>query len=100
MSAGADRRRRSFAPLVVVGLGSAGLTALAGHKPWVGFGDHGVVSTAGALGRPEVEALGLVALASWGVVLVTRGKVRRAVALLAALAGLGAAALAVHGLLD
>jgi len=94
-----DRRRRSFGPVVLVGLASAGLTALAGHKPWVGFGDA-VVSSGSSLGRPEVEAVALVALAAWGVLLVTRGRVRRAVAVLAVVAGVAAAALAVHGLLD
>jgi hypothetical protein len=97
---GTDRRRRTFGPVVLVGLASAGLTTLAGHKPWVTFGHQGVASTGGGLGRPEVEALGLVALAAWGVLLVTRGRVRRALAVLTALAGVVAAALAVHGLID
>lgn len=100
MSGATDRRRRTFGPVVLVGLGSAGLVALAGHQPWLGFGGNGVASVGSALGRPEVEAFGLVALAAWGVLLVTRGKVRRAVAVLAALAALAAAALAVHGLVD
>jgi uncharacterized membrane protein (TIGR02234 family) len=97
---GTDPRRRSFGPVVLVGLASAGLVALAGHKAWVVFGRSGVVSDGGGLGRPEVEALGLVALAAWGVLLVTRGRVRRAIAVLAALAGIVATALAVHGLVD
>jgi hypothetical protein len=92
--------RRSFAPVVLVGLASAGLTALAGHKPWLGLGSGGVMADASGLARPEVGAVGLVALAAWGVVLVTRGRIRRGVAALAALAGLAAVVLAVHGLLD
>jgi uncharacterized membrane protein (TIGR02234 family) len=39
---------------------------------------------------PLVTALGLVVLACWGVVLVTRGRARRAVAALGTLAGVGA----------
>jgi len=95
-----DPRRRTFGPVVLVGLASAGLIALAGHKPWLRFGSNGVVGSGGALGRPEVEAVGLVVLAAWGVLLVTRGTVRRAIALLAAVAALAAAGLALHGLVD
>lgn len=43
-----------------------------------------------ALDAPAVTALALVALAAWGVVLVTRGWVRRGVAVLGALTGAGA----------
>lgn len=46
---------------------------------------------------PLAGALGLVALACWGVLLVTRGVVRRAVAVLAALAALGISAVVVIG---
>jgi uncharacterized membrane protein (TIGR02234 family) len=46
---------------------------------------------------PLAGALGLVALAAWGVLLVTRGRVRRAVAVLAALAGAGLVVAAVTG---
>jgi hypothetical protein len=99
VTASTDRRRRTFGPVVLVGVASAGLTALAGHKPWLGFGGDGVVSSGSGLGRPEVEALGLVMLAAWGVLLVTRGRVRRWIALLAAAASLAAAGLALHGLL-
>jgi uncharacterized membrane protein (TIGR02234 family) len=40
-------------------------------------------------GSPLAAALGLVVLACWGVLLVTRGRVRRAVALLAVLGAAG-----------
>jgi uncharacterized membrane protein (TIGR02234 family) len=46
---------------------------------------------------PLVTALGLVVLACWGVVLVTRGRVRRAVAALGVLASAGAVVAAVVG---
>ena len=94
-----DSRRRTFGPVVLAGVAAAGLAAYAGHQPWRAFGD-GVVSSGGDLGRPEVEALALVVLAAWGVLLVTRGRVRRALALLAALVGVAVAALALHGLLS
>ena len=46
---------------------------------------------------PAAGALALVVLACWGVVLVTRGRVRRAVAVLGALASVGLLATVVTG---
>ena len=46
---------------------------------------------------PAATAMALVLLASWGVVLVTRGRVRRAVAALGVLAALGALASVLMG---
>lgn len=84
-------RRRTFGPVVLLGLASAGLTAIAGNRPAAevsrGTGS-GLVTFDAHL--PAVTALGLVVLASWGVVLVTRGRVRRAVAGLGILAGAAA----------
>jgi uncharacterized membrane protein (TIGR02234 family) len=93
-------RRRSFGPVVLLGLASAALAAVAGTHPWVvdGRADPagdpvpGVeladpVAAAGEM--PVALALGLVLLAAWGVVLVTRGWVRRAVAALALVAAAG-----------
>jgi uncharacterized membrane protein (TIGR02234 family) len=92
-----ERRRSTFAPVVVLGLASAGGAAYAGSKPWLdtqapggecvvvpGFDYSGL-----ALSSPLAAALALVVLASWGVLLVTRGRVRRAVAVLATLASGG-----------
>lgn len=93
--------RRSFGPVVLLGLLAGTLTAVAGNKAWataeaapgadgssadwfLGFG--GPVD-AGRM--PVTSALALVVLAAWGVVLVTRGRVRRAVAVLGALAAVG-----------
>lgn len=96
-------RRRTFGPVVLVGLASAGLTAIAAEKPAVdGGGSRGGAGSLLTLSfdgnLPLVTALALVALACWGVVLVTRGLVRRAVALLGSLAAAGAlvAALAAY----
>lgn len=100
-----ERRRRSFGPVVLVGLASAGALAVAGAQPWQSPETDSVTAqiTAAAAGgsaleAPLVTALGLVLLAAWGVVLVTRGRVRRGVALLGALAALGAAVAAVVSL--
>ncbi len=94
--------RRTFAPVVMVGLASAGLAALAGSRAWVGFdvvedSDSGSGAYSSTIGitldalpeAPLAAALGYVVLASWGVLLVTRGRFRRAVALLAGLASAG-----------
>lgn len=91
-------RRRTFGPVVLLGLVAAGLAAVAGDKPAAAAGGKAADAASGNLALtfdahlPVVTALGLVVLACWGVVLVTRGRVRRAVAALAVLAGLGALA--------
>lgn len=90
-------RRATFGPVILLGLASAALAAVAGNKPW--FDPSLPEDLAGAeaiVARPEVAtlqesplagALALVVLAGWGVVLATRGRFRRAVAGLSALAG-------------
>ena len=97
------RTRRSYAITVGVGLAAAALTAVAGSRTWAtghasaaGMRVHATIP--GSQAAPLVAALALVALAGWGVVLVTRGRVRRAVAVVGAAASLGAFAAAVHGL--
>ena len=91
-------RRRTFGPVVLVGVLAGVAVAMAGTQPWfapqgkgnydceapcvgLSYADAGVVSSA--------NALALVTLACWGVVLVTRGRFRHAttfVGLLAAIA--------------
>lgn len=98
--------RRTFAPVVLLGLASAGLAAVAAGKPWIhakaGSVDTSDASTV-ALGSirgaesPLTAALALVVLACWGVVLVTRGGVRRAIAWLGALAAIATFVVAVLG---
>jgi len=101
-------RPRSFGPVVLAGLAGGALAAVAGSNAWVvdaaaeahqpiqGVSLADPVEAAGEM--PLALALGLVVLASWGVVLVTRGRVRRAVAVVGALAALGYAATVVTGL--
>ena len=82
----AERRRRTFAPVVLSGLVDAGVTAFAGSRVAVHSdpsGSAGLVAVADPA-QPLVVALSLVVMACWGVVLVTRGGVRRAVAVLGA----------------
>lgn len=81
------RGRRSFGPVVLLGLASAGLAAVASAKPWVevtavdagrtGFTPLPVGSLDTGSHFPLASALSLVLLAGWGVLLVTRGPVRR-----------------------
>ena len=84
---------------MLVGLAGAGLAAMAGSETWVtgqSCGDQriGTIATGDA---PGVTAVALALLAAWGVLLVTRGRLRRAVAVLAALLSLGLVAAVVLG---
>jgi len=88
--------RATFAPVVLLGLGSGALVAVAGTKDWVVpdlARDNNAAGTtlwdSWVVDAPLAGALALVLLACWGVVLVTRGRVRRVVAVLALLAALG-----------
>jgi uncharacterized membrane protein (TIGR02234 family) len=102
-----DKRRRTFGPVVLVGLAAAALAAVAGSRPWVAGESGGVESTSGgAMGSalsmdsvaesPLAAALALVVLACWGVLLVTRGRFRRAIAVLALVTAVGLAAATVE----
>jgi uncharacterized membrane protein (TIGR02234 family) len=91
---------------VLLGLAASGGASLAGHKGMLALPEDflasaGLLSLQGRDGTivefPLAGALGLVALACWGVLLVTRGVVRRVVAALAALAALGVLAVVVIG---
>jgi uncharacterized membrane protein (TIGR02234 family) len=95
-------RRTGFGPVVLAGLASAALAAVAGTRAWVEgssgqlstetAGDAAVVGSAVAAGigeMPLAGALSLVVLAGWGVVLVTRGRLRQVVMGIAALASVG-----------
>ena len=97
------RQRRTFGPVVALGLASAGLGAWAGTKPWVeGAGADPITDGPSAAvastswgevaSSPLATALAFVVMACWGVLLVTRGRFRRAVAALSVLAALGYAA--------
>jgi uncharacterized membrane protein (TIGR02234 family) len=91
--------RRWFGPAVVAGVAGTGVSALAGGKPWAApdgrAGSTLVDKTGGHV--PLAAALGLVGLACWGVVLVTRGRVRRAITALGSLVAVGLVATAVVG---
>ncbi|HNA98902.1 MAG TPA: Trp biosynthesis-associated membrane protein [Marmoricola sp.] len=80
------RARNSFIPAVVLGFSGAGLITVAGSKPWVTLTGPAPASgpaTDELLKQPLAGALGLLLLATWGVILVT-GPVARWLA-----AGLG-----------
>jgi len=88
-------RKRTFWPVVLVGVAGSGLAAYAGSKDWItthavsGIASTVMTPTSDDLTSPATTSLALVALAAWGVVLVTRGWVRRGVAVLAGVAALG-----------
>ena len=93
----AVRPRRTFGPVVLLGLASGALAAVAGTRAWVDMSGT-TSSSSGALAStlelaapgemPLAAALSLVLLACWGVVLVTRRRARRAVAGLGAVSAL------------
>ena len=87
-------RDRSFVATVLLGVASAGLTAVAAGQDWahasgVAAGVDVTATASGSEAAPLALALALVALASWGVVLVLRGRARRIAAVVGALAAAG-----------
>lgn len=87
-----SRTGRLFWPVTLLGVGGAVLAAVAGDHQWrsLGLTKGQLLSVNGPdLDSPATTALALVTLASWGVFLVARGRVRRGLAAFAALASLG-----------
>ena len=91
-------RRSSFGPVVLLGLAAGALVAVSGTRAWVvphaeGADTAALVGYAAANGDagelPVATSLALVCLACWGVVLVARGRARRAVGVLGLLAAAG-----------
>ena len=97
------RTRGGFGAVVLGGLATAALAAVACAKPWIGGAATGGSQDAQlqALDQgtryPLASAVSLVLVAAWGVLLVTRGVVRRAFAWLVALTSLGLVATVVAG---
>jgi uncharacterized membrane protein (TIGR02234 family) len=94
---------RSFGPTVLGGLSAAVLTAVAASQQWATASGSaaGVAVSAdvrGSTSAPLAVALALVALATWGVVLVVRGRVRVVVAAAGAAASAGVLAATVVAL--
>lgn len=94
--------RKTFAPVLGLGVAAGILAAVAGNRTWVvdtslpaGSDPLGAVAEAGEM--PLALALSLVVLACWGVILVTRGVFRRGVAVLSVLASAGLLATVVVG---
>jgi uncharacterized membrane protein (TIGR02234 family) len=87
-------RERSFGRTVLAGMGASALTAVAAAQPWAeAAGDNAGVAVTAAVDGTDVAplalALALVALASWGVLLVLRGRARRVAAVAGTLAAAG-----------
>jgi uncharacterized membrane protein (TIGR02234 family) len=93
-SVAAGTRSRGFGPVLLAGLAGGGLATLGASRVWFAYdGGSGaplVVGVSDAGGQaPLAVSLGLVCLAAWGALLVTRGRVRTTLAVLAALAAAG-----------
>jgi uncharacterized membrane protein (TIGR02234 family) len=91
--------RRWFGPAFLAGAAGTGACALAGAKPWAAPDGHAGATLVDSSGGhvPLAAALGLAGLACWGVVGVTRRRVRRLVAVLGAVVAVGLVATAVVG---
>ncbi|WP_435769415.1 Trp biosynthesis-associated membrane protein [Nocardioides sp. SYSU DS0651] len=98
--------RRTFGPVVLLGLAASGFGAVAGHRAMLRVSEEHLRAigasayTGDDFNRvefPLAGALALVALACWGVLLVTRGLFRRVVAVLAAVAAAGMLAVVAVG---
>lgn len=96
--------RRTFGPVVALGVAAAALGALASAKPWAhlsGGSQRALGFAAPALRTaaevPLASALSLVALAAWGAVLVSRGRARRGLAALGLLDALALLVVTVRG---
>jgi uncharacterized membrane protein (TIGR02234 family) len=92
--------RATFGPVVLAGIGTAGLTAVAASRSWLNASGDAAglrVSTSitGSDAAPLALALALVALAAWGVVLVSRLRSRRIAIVLGFLAALGVLAVVI-----
>ncbi|MET3960342.1 hypothetical protein ABIE44_000276 [Marmoricola sp. OAE513] len=89
-----SERSARFAPVALLGIISTGLLAVAGSKPWFSAAVDYKATLGGTVPEttadmPLALACALVALASWGVVLVTGTRVRRIVVVLGLVAVLG-----------
>ncbi|HWU22145.1 MAG TPA: Trp biosynthesis-associated membrane protein, partial [Nocardioides sp.] len=104
----AEGSRRTFGPVVLVGLVGAGLTAVGGHKTMLavqgaylktleGVNPAAALQARDGIDFPLAGALALVVLAAWGVLLVTRGGFRRVVGVLTVVAAAGVLAVLVVG---
>jgi hypothetical protein len=95
--------RKTFGPVVLLGLAAGTLVTVASTKRWAepetsshpGAAAATMLDTGGQM--PLATTLGLVVLAAWGVLLVTKGRFRRAVSLLALAAATGTLATVVSG---
>jgi uncharacterized membrane protein (TIGR02234 family) len=84
-------------PVVVAGLATSGLTAIAAAKPWfrAAVADKlapGIREPQTTADMPLALALALVVLAAWGALLVTRARMRRVLATVGVLAAAGVVA--------
>ena len=91
---GSSTKRSTFGATVLGGLATAGLMAVAASQTWLharveGLGQRRGVDISGSDGAPLALALALVALAGWGVILVSQARARRIAAVIGVLATLG-----------
>ncbi len=92
-------RWRAMGPVWLLGALGAGSLAFAAARPWLSVDEATAPTTPGwdrvvaaeLGGSPAATALSLVILAGWGALIVTRGRLRRALALMGLVAAVVAA---------
>jgi hypothetical protein len=90
----AERRRSGFGPVVLAGVATAALSSVTAGKPWYSAAIDfklmpGVAEPDRTADMPLALPLSLVVLAGWGALLVSRGRVRRAIATVTLVAAAG-----------
>lgn len=93
--------RRTFFPTMVVGVLAAALAAVASSKAWASLGSAGAhqvqASITSSAQLPLASALSLAVLASWGALLVSRGRWRRWIAAVGLALAVGSLVTAIVG---
>lgn len=94
-------KRKTFVPVLLFGVLASALSAVASAKSWAALdkADSSQVAVwVGSSGQlPLASALSLAALASWGALLVSRGRWRRWIALVGFAIAVGSTATAIVG---
>lgn len=91
---------RLFLPAISIGLGGSILVALAGSKPWTAVpraAGMPVMGTEELLKQPLAGSLGVLLVATWGVIVISGPTTRRVGALISLVIAVGVVATVVDG---
>lgn len=94
------RERATFGPVMLLGLATAGFSAVAGNQRWAEGhpgADVAYAELTDGAQVPLAPALSLALLAVWGLLLVLRGRARRSIAMIGVLVALAALGTVIAG---